>query len=170
MMKKLLLASLLVLYSFGAELTVSSDSKVRFSATKMLFVGVEGIFSEFGGTVDVVDGKISTIKGEVTIDSIATGDEERDGHLKELAWFDTATHPTMSFQSTSINAKTVVGNLTIKGITKEVTFDIVTQNIGDQTAQIELSSEVDRKDFGLDGNMSFIIKDNIVINLLLKAQ
>ncbi|EOA11069.1 YceI-like domain protein, partial [Porphyromonas gingivalis JCVI SC001] len=92
------------------------------------------------------------------IESIHTGNEQRDGHLKSGDFFDAASHPKLTFQSTSIEKKgddyKVAGDLTLKGVTKPVTLNVefggVQKSLYGQTvAGFEVTGKINRQDFGL---------------------
>ena len=171
-MKKILVTILFFLgvSLFGATYSVDKNSSsITFQATKLLFVGVEGKFSDFSGTIEVEDNKISSINGTVMINSIFTDNEKRDTHLNEADYFNSSLYPTMSFKSTSIQGDVLQGVLEIKTFEKELTLKLSDVSIDENNVTLKINGEVNRKDFELDGSMAGLINNEIQINLTLKA-
>ena len=122
---------------------------------------IRGDFGAVTGTVDY-DGKdITKAKVNATIDvkSISTRVEKRDEHLKTDDFLDVANHPTMTFVSTSITPAAggkynMTGNLTIRGTTKPVTFELTAPSgpittRGTTKIGASASGKINRKDFGV---------------------
>jgi polyisoprenoid-binding protein YceI len=108
-----------------------THSGVHFSIRHLMISTVRGSFSGVKGTIthDTDDPSATTMEAEVDISSINTNDEKRDGHLKSPDFFDAATHPVMTYKSTRVvkgtnSAFTVVGDLTLHGVTKPVTLEV----------------------------------------------
>ena len=94
--------------------------------------------------------------------SINTREPQRDEHLRSADFFDVANYPTMTFRSKRIDAAApedfkLTGDLTIHGVTKEVTFDVegptpsVKDPWGNMRAGVTATAKINRKDFGLFG-------------------
>ena len=110
--------------------------------------------------------------------SFDTGSADRDAHVKSGDFFDVETYPTMTFKATQITDDEITGDLTIKDVTKPVTFDYEFNGISDDPwggtrAGFEAQGEINRKDFGLSfdaaapgGNA--LVSDKIKINLDLE--
>jgi polyisoprenoid-binding protein YceI len=103
-------------------------SQLGFSVRHLGISIIRGTFDRFSGALFVGDDLASTVVAvEAEMESINTGNRDRDQHMHGSDWFDTANHPQMSFRSTSIvdaaGNYTMSGDLTIKGITHPVTFD-----------------------------------------------
>lgn len=138
-----------------------SHSEITFKVKHLVISTVSGKFSEFEGTVtaDKEDFSDAKVQFSAKIDSISTGNEQRDGHLKSPDFFDAASHPEMTFQSTSITSKggsdyELKGDLTIRGTTKPVTLQVEFGGIqndfyGNTVAGFELTGKINRQDFGL---------------------
>jgi polyisoprenoid-binding protein YceI len=103
----------------------------------------------------------TTVEASVDVTSINTSDENRDGHLRSADFFDTENHPTMDFHSTGVRYEggefLVDGDLTIRGITKPVTFDFEfggfgTDPYGNYKAGATAKTVINREDFGLTWN------------------
>ena len=154
-------------------------SKVTWAGSKVTGKH-EGGFSAFTGTVDVVDGAPEKSKVNVSIDATSlTSDQEKlTGHLKSGDFFDVAKHPRATFSSTEIKkggekgaTHTVTGNLTIKGITKSVTFP-ATLAVTADAATVDAEFAINRRDFSLNyaGMPNDLIRDDVVIKLAIRAK
>jgi polyisoprenoid-binding protein YceI len=156
------------------------------SASKVSWVGSkvtgkhDGGFGTFTGNVDVVDGAPEKSKVNVDIDaaSLTSDDPKLTGHLKSADFFDVAKHPKATFASTEVKkggekgaTHTVTGNLTIKGITKSVTFPATIQVTGD-AASVDAEFAINRRDFQLNyaGMPNDLIRDDVVIKLAIKGK
>ena len=136
-------------------------SEIHFKVKHMVVTTVTGNFGKFDATMesskdDLTDAKISF---EADIDSISTGNAQRDGHLKSDDFFSAAKYPKLKFVSTAFkkvdgeNYK-LEGNLTMKDTTKPVTLNVVyggtVKNMyGSTIAGFEMTGKINRKDFGL---------------------
>ena len=167
-MKKLNLIIALVSITFANAQTTwvfdQSHSSVRFSVDHMVISQVEGQFTSYDGNVKTTKDDFSDAEINLNIDlnSINTADEKRDGHLKSADFFDTANYPNMKFVSTSVtttaNGKyNLKGNLTLHGVTKEVTLAMsyggtVKDPWGNTKAGLKVTGKINRTDFGLKYN------------------
>jgi polyisoprenoid-binding protein YceI len=138
----------------------TAHSEIGFKVKHLVISTVSGKFNAFEGKLegepdDLTNAKISF---SADIESIHTGNEQRDGHLKSGDFFDAAAHPKLIFQSTSIEKKgddyKVNGDLTLKGVTKPVTLNVefggVQKSLYGQTvAGFEVTGKINRQDFGL---------------------
>lgn len=142
----------------------TAHTEVGFGVTHMMISKVRGRFTKFEGTFNF-DEKKSELKDiQVTIQtpSISTDNKDRDEHLSGKDFFDVAAFPTMTFKSTKIESKggkpvQVIGNLTMKGVTKPVTLDVeyrgsMTDPKGISHVGFAASGKISRKDFGLTWN------------------
>jgi polyisoprenoid-binding protein YceI len=139
----------------------TAHSRAQFTVRHLMISDIRGDFGAVSGTVEY-DGKdLATAKVKATIDvkSISTRVEKRDEHLKSDDFLDVANHPTMTFVSTAITPKgkgtyNMAGNLTIRGTTRPVTFEL-TQPAGPVTTRgttkigASASGRINRKDFGV---------------------
>jgi polyisoprenoid-binding protein YceI len=142
----------------------NSHSHVGFSVKHMMIATVRGEFKAYTGTLalDTDDITQSVITGEIDIASIDTRELKRDEHLRSADFFDAETYPKMTFKSKRIeqvdgNDYRIVGDLTIKGTTKEVVLDAEYAGIhkdpwGNTRTGFSLTGTIDRKDFGLGWN------------------
>jgi polyisoprenoid-binding protein YceI len=136
----------------------ASHSEVGFVARHLMVSKVRGTFTDVSGTVTVGE-ELTDSRADVTIAtaSVSTGAPDRDAHLRSGDFFDSETYPEMTFVSTSYDGETLVGDLTIKGITKQVTLDVdfggvATDPWGNEKAAFEASTEIDRTAWGLNWN------------------
>jgi len=142
----------------------SSHSSVHFSVRHLVIAKVRGSFARWSGTVQVPDGDFTKATVDVAIDasSIATGVEQRDAHLKSADFFDVAQYPELRFVGKRVEPRSdveidVVGDLTIKGITREVILRVEQHGQakdpwGNVRAAFTAKTSIDRKEFGLTWN------------------
>lgn len=170
-------------YTAGTYQLDPAHSKVGFEIPHLVISSVEGRFTTFTGSVDLADDFAkSKAKVDVDLSSIDTGVGKRDDHLKSPDFFDVAKYPKMTFESTEVVGKPeafkLKGNLTIRGITKPVTFDAkylgtVGDGYGNQKAAFSASTKINRKDFGLTWNNVVeagpVVGDEVTIDLRLQA-
>lgn len=142
----------------------SAHSEVTFSARHMMISKVRGRFNEFSGEINFNEDNPSASTVDVTIqaDSITTRNEDRDGHLKSADFLNVAEYPTITFVSTNVEQTDddegrLTGNLTIAGVTREVTLDVeyagqAQSPWGTISAGFSGSTKIDRRDFDLTWN------------------
>ena len=145
---------------FAGSYTVdTSHSNVGFSVKHMMITNVSGKFNDVSGTFEY-DEKTNTLKaleGEIIVASIDTANEERDTHLKQEDIFNAPKFPKITFKLTKVDGDKAFGDLTMKGITKNIELDLenggtVTDPWGKQRAGFELEGEISRKDFDITWN------------------
>lgn len=141
-----------------------SHSEVNFKVRHMLVSNVRGNFGSYSATIEAAGADFSdaVISFEAAIDSINTGNEQRDGHLKSPDFFDAASHPTMTFASRNVTVVSahemkVEGDLTIRGVTKPITLDVIYNGTvsgfgGVEIAGFEITGVINRFDYGLEWN------------------
>ena len=137
-------------------------SEIGFSVRHMAVSKVKGRFDKFEGSfVTAADPAASTVTVTVDAASINTYNEQRDGHMRSADFFEVETHPTWSFSSTGIKDEggelTLLGDLTIKGVTKPVVFSLEVVGIGPDAyggtrAGFSAKAEINRNDFGVSFN------------------
>lgn len=166
-MKHLFLVSLASATVFGTPWKIDdSHSIARFKVRHLLVTNVSGTINGMKGTIDI-DDKTATLKVvDVTLDAstINTNNEKRDAHLKDPDFFDVKNHPTITFKAKKITKKggkyTLVGDLTMRGKTKEVTFKNgeLTKAIKDpwgvQRRGFVTTTKINRQDFGVSWNQT----------------
>lgn len=160
-----------------------AHSKVGFEVPHLVISTVEGSFREFEGSIELgKDFSKSKVNSKISIASIDTGVGQRDDHLKSADFFDAAKHPQMTFKSVSIkgdpNSFKMVGDLTIRGVKKRVTFDgnylgAVTDGYGQRKVAFQAKTKINRKDFGLTWNnmveVGPVVGDDVTIELKIQA-
>ncbi len=136
-------------------------SEITFKVKHLMITNVTGSFQNFSASMTAASEDFSdaAISFEAAIASISTGNEQRDTHLKSEEFFDATNFPTLNFVSSALTKKagsnyTLIGNLTLKGITKEVTLDVefggtMTDFYGQFKAGFEISGTINRSEFGL---------------------
>jgi len=136
-------------------------SEVLFKVKHLVITTVTGKFKNFTGKVETENNDFTNAQIQFTADvnSIDTGAEARDNHLKSGDFFDAENHPELSFVSTGFekrsDAYVLNGDLTIRGITKPVSLDVEFLGVekdpfyGKTKAGFELNGKIHRKDFGL---------------------
>jgi polyisoprenoid-binding protein YceI len=160
-----------------------SHSSASFSVRHMMIAKVHGGFEKISGTLKYNSTDPAKSQIEVAIDaaSINTRDPQRDTHLKSADFFDVEKFPHLTFKSKSIeraggNSLRIVGDLTIHGVTKEVTLEAESpsQEMKDPFGNIRIgtsaTAKLNRKDFGLMWNAAleaggFLVGDDITINV-----
>jgi polyisoprenoid-binding protein YceI len=156
-----------------------ASSKVTWVGSKVTGKH-DGGFSTFKGTVDLPDGTPEKGKVDVEIDatSITSDQEKLTGHLKSPDFFDVEKNPKATFASTEIKkggdkgaTHTITGNLTIKGITKSVSFP-ATIALTPDAATVDAEFAINRRDFSLNyaGKPNDLIRDDVVIKLTIRAK
>jgi polyisoprenoid-binding protein YceI len=136
-------------------------TEIGFKVKHLVISTVSGKFTSFEGKMEAEKKDFSDAKiyFSADVNSIHTGNEQRDVHLKSADFFDAAKFPKLTFTSTSVELKAgseykITGNLTIKGITKPVVLTSEhggTQKDfqGNDVAGFELSGKINRQDYGL---------------------
>jgi len=142
-----------------------AHSAAHFSVRHLMISNVRGEFTKLSGSALINPADPAKSSVEITIEaaSLNTREPQRDEHLRSADFFDVANHPTLTFRSKRIEALAaetfkLTGDLTIRGVTKEVTFDVegptasVTDPWGNVRAGVSASAKINRKDFGLAWN------------------
>ncbi len=142
-----------------------AHSHIGFEVKHMMVSKVKGSFDSYEANIeadDLTDLTTATIEFKIDVDSIDTRNEDRDNHLKSDEFFDVEKYPTIEFKSTNIKKEDddeyeVTGDLTIKGITKQVTFDVEYGGKGKNPWGVdvygfEAEAKIDREQFGLTWN------------------
>ena len=138
----------------------ASHSEVGFSARHLMVSKVRGQFKDFAAIVTIAQPfERSTVEATVQLASIDTNSSDRDAHLRSADFFDVENNPAMTFTSTKVTNDSLEGDLTIKGITKAVSFDLEFAGIsadpwGGTRAGFEATTEINRKDFDLTWNVA----------------
>ncbi|MBD8036361.1 polyisoprenoid-binding protein [Solibacillus sp. A46] len=141
-----------------------SHSTIGFEVKHMMVSKVKGHFNSYTADVeaaDLTDLTTASIQFGINVASISTNNEDRDNHLKSPDFFSTDEYPEILFNSTNISKAgddyKVTGDLTIKGITNTVTFDVEfggkgVNPWGVEVYGFEAETKINREDFGLTWN------------------
>jgi polyisoprenoid-binding protein YceI len=155
--------------------------QVRHLVTK-----VRGRFSDFEGTIQLHEAtpELSSVQFTVSAASVDTNEKDRDTHLRSADFFDVEQHPTLTFRSTRILKKSdtsfdVIGDLTIRGVTKPITLPVThlgkaKDPWGNEKIGFEAETTLNRKDFGLLWNAAletggFLVGDDVKVTLSIQA-
>jgi len=186
---KLFLTLALTGFMATAQTTWNVDnahSSVRFTIAHMVISEVEGTFSTFTGSINQTTADFSKATFNLNIDvaSVNTNNAKRDGHLKGVDFFEVASYPNIAFKSTSVVKKdnkkyTLKGDLTMHGVTKPISFDLVyTGTIkdpwGGTRAGFKATGTISRADFNLKYNSAMdnggvLIGDEVTFNIKLET-
>jgi polyisoprenoid-binding protein YceI len=138
---------------------------VQFSAKHMMVTTVRGKFTDVEGSLTLDESNPAASGGSfsVKVASVNTGVEQRDGHLRSADFFDAERYPEITFVSTALeprrgNDYAVTGDLTIRDVTKPVTFDVeylgTYQGFQGRRAGFHATTKLNREDFGLTWNVA----------------
>jgi polyisoprenoid-binding protein YceI len=171
-------------YIAGTWNADTTHSEVGFSVRHMMVSKVRGKFTTWEATI--VTGETpqsSSLTASIQLDSIDTGNADRDGHIKSADIFNVAEHNVMTYTSTGITQKgddwLVDGNLTLHGVTKPVQLKVEFNGItgdpyGGTRSGFSATTEISRGDFGIEFNMPMdgggvVIGDKVNIALEIEA-
>lgn len=158
-------------------------TEVGFSVRHLMVSKVRGRFTKFEGELVTAANPLeSSVTATIDLDSIVTGDENRDGHLRSGDFFDVANHPAMTWRSTGVrqvgDRYVVDGELTLHGVTRNVPLDVelngfIESPMGTRVG-FSATGELSRKDFGIDIDMPLdgggvVIGDKVSLNLEVEA-
>jgi polyisoprenoid-binding protein YceI len=176
--------------------TIATSTKTTYAIDKAhseatfqvrhLLTKVRGRFSDFEGTIDYDEQSPERSSVNVTIQaaSIDTNERDRDTHLRSADFFDADKFPTLAFRSPTITRKgdqrfDVAGDLTIRGVSRPVTFDVTflgkaKDPWGNERIAFEAEATINRKEFGLNWNAAletggFLVGDEVKISLSVQA-
>jgi polyisoprenoid-binding protein YceI len=159
-------------------------SEVGFSVRHLMLSRVRGRFEKFEGEIVTTDDILET-RATITVDlnSIDTGNADRDNDLRSANYFEVDKYPTMTYRSTSIKAEgdhfVAEGDLTVKGTSRSVPLQVEFNGIspdpwGGTRAGLSATGEINRKDFGLTFDMpmeggGLVVGDRIKLELEIEA-
>lgn len=166
-----------------------THSVAEFSARHMMITTVKGTIPEMSGvvTIDQKNPQNSSVQVELSAASIDTRSEDRDTHLRSADFLHVEEFPTMSFRSTAVEGAEmksgtdfrVLGELTIRGVTREVALDATFEGAGrdpwgGDRVSFAAKTKIDRRDFGLTWNSALetggvLVSNDIKISLEVQA-
>jgi polyisoprenoid-binding protein YceI len=171
-------------YVAGTWVIDPIHSDVSFTVRHMMISKVRGRFSKFEGTIRTGDDFAdSSVEASIDMGSIDTNNEQRDGHIRSADFFDAATYPTMSYRSLRVRPSgdgyVVEGDLTLHGVTRGVDLALDLNGFtkdpyGGTRAGFTATTEIDRKDFGINTNLPMdgggaVVGDKVQISLEIEA-
>jgi polyisoprenoid-binding protein YceI len=168
---------------FGAD-TYTIDpahTSFDFSVKHMMISSVPGNFDKFDGQIIYSPKDLDNSKVDITIQaaSINTRNDQRDTHLKSPDFFDAAKFPVITFVSTKFTPRAITGDLTMKGVTKEITIPVkiagpVKTMMGGQAIGITGHIMINRQDYGINWNKTLdqggvAVSNNVFISVSIEA-
>lgn len=164
----------------------AAHTDVGFAVKHMMISTVKGRFADLSGTIALDEADLAGSSVEVTINaaSVDTRQEQRDAHLRSADFFDVETYPTLTFRSRRVESIgngqfRVVGDLTIRGVTREVVLEAADEGRGkdpwgNERAGFSAKTVIDRRDFGLTWNAALetggiLVGNDIRISLEVEA-
>lgn len=159
-------------------------SEVGFSVRHMMVSKVRGRFTSFTGQlVTAEDPTASSVTAEIDLESISTGNEQRDAHIRSADFFEVETYPTMTYRAAGVRVEddeyVLDGELTLKGITKSVPLYLELNGFGPDPyggtrAGFTATGEINRRDFGVNfsapmANGGAVVGDKISLHLEIEA-
>jgi polyisoprenoid-binding protein YceI len=144
----------------------SAHSEINFTVRHMMISNVRGRFEKFSGTVEFDESYPANSSVDVQIEaaSISTREPQRDGHLRSPDFLNVEEHPYITFKSKRVeveseNKARITGDLTIRGLSREVVLDVeysgtARSPFGTENAGFSASTRINRKDWGLVWNVA----------------
>jgi polyisoprenoid-binding protein YceI len=178
-MKKILttfiFSSLTVLIFAQTYKPADDGSKVKF-VIKNFGINTGGSFNGLGGTINFDPANLAAASFDVTVDAktVDTDVESRDNHLRGEEYFNVEKFPTLNFKSTKVTKTNsndflyMFGNITIKGVTKEIKFPFKAAP-KDDGFLFEGTFKLNRRDFGVGGS-SLSLSDDLTVTLSVFAK
>jgi polyisoprenoid-binding protein YceI len=144
--------------------TAKAHASINFRIKHLGFSWLTGRFDDFSGTFtfDEANPEASKVKVVVNTDSVNSNQAERDKHLRNKDFLDTAEFPTATFESTAVkldgDKATITGNLTLHGVTKEIAIEAVRVGGGEDPwggyrQGFSGTTRIPLKDFGMTFNL-----------------
>ncbi|QTX04726.1 YceI family protein [Agromyces archimandritae] len=171
-------------YRVGTWNIDPTHSEVGFSIRHLMISKVKGKFERFTATFTTAEDPLdSSVTASAEVASVDTNEPNRDAHLRTGDFFEAETYPTIDFVSTGVRVEDgdfkVDGDLTIRGITKPVTFDFEFGGFGgdpygNYKAGATAKTRINREDFGLSYNAALetggvLLGDTVTITIELQA-
>jgi polyisoprenoid-binding protein YceI len=159
-------------------------SEVGFSVRHMMVSKVRGRFTKFSGEIVTAPNPLqSSVRAEIDLSSIDTGQEQRDNHIRSADFFEVETYPTMTYTSQGMRLEdgeyVMDGDLTLKGVTKRVPLRLELNGFspdpyGGYRAGFTATGEIDRRDFNVSfnapmANGGVVVADKIHLHLEIEA-
>lgn len=160
-----------------------AHTTIGFKVKHLMITNVKGVFERFTGAVVIDEKDITKSKVNVSIEiaSINTNIAKRDEHLRSGDFFDAAKYPVMTFDSTKVERTgadklKVTGNLTVRGVTKQVVMTVegptgeMKSPFGDLRRGASAAATINRQDFGVSWNKKldgggFVVGDDVLVSI-----
>jgi polyisoprenoid-binding protein YceI len=157
-----------------------AHTHVGFVARHLVVSKVRGSFGEVAGTITIADEPLqSSVEVTIGAGSITTGQADRDKHIRSGDFLDLENHPNITFKSTRVashsgNEFLLVGDLTIRGVTREVSLEVefdggARDGYGREVIAFSAKTEIDREDFGITWNMA-METGGVVVGKVVKIE
>lgn len=162
-----------------------THSSIEFVARHLVAAKVRGRFTGFSGTIEIAEETMgSSASVEIDVATIETGVADRDTHLRSPDFFDVENHPTATFTTSTVRSAaggnyTLVGDLTLAGVTRPVELSLVyggevTDPWGNTRLVFSAETELNREDFGLTWNQALetggvLVGKTVVIEIEIQA-
>ena len=169
----------------GTYVLDPSHTRIGFVARHLMVTKVRGSFGEFDGSITIAEDLAkSTAQATIRALSIETGVADRDAHLRSGDFLEAEKYPELTFANARVVAQkgtkfAVLGDLTIKGVTKEVELTVeldgvVTDPFGNEKLAVSARTEINREDFGMSWNAALetggvLVSQKIVIEIEAQA-
>ena len=169
----------------GTYVLDPGHTRIGFVARHLMVTKVRGAFREFEGSITIGDDTAaSTAQATIQTASIDTGTPDRDTHLVSGDFLEVEKFPTISFANAKVVSQKgtdfkVTGDLTIKGVTREVTLDVELDGVakdpwGNEKLAVTARTEIDREDFGMTWNVALetggvLVSKKVVIEIEAQA-
>jgi polyisoprenoid-binding protein YceI len=192
-MKITILAAFCAIFALALQPAVAQStwaidpahSAAQFQVKHLMISTVRGEFGKISGTIQFDGSNYATIQAEASIEvtSINTREPKRDDHLRSADFFDAATYPKITFKSKRVekisgNKFSLIGDLTMRGVTKEVALSVEASPIvkgmnGESRIGAQATTRVNRQDYGIKWNRSLdaggvVVGDEVPITLDLE--
>ncbi len=163
----------------------TAHSEIGFKVKHMMFTNVSGNFEKFDASIETEGDDFTTAKFDFSgdIDSISTGNADRDNHLRSADFFDAGQFPKLNFKSTSFSKidegdYTLTGDLTLHGVTKTVKLDVEFGGLakdpwGNTKVGLSATGKINRKDWNLNWNSALetggvLVGEEVKLNIELQ--
>ncbi len=171
-------------YAAGTWSIDPVHSTVEFVVRHMMVSKVRGKFRAFSGTLVTGENPLeSSVTAEIDLNSIDTGQEQRDNHIRSADFFEVETYPTMTYRSTGIRQDggdfVLDGQLTLKGVTRDVPLKLEVNGFGPDAyggtrAGFSATGEINRRDFGVNFSAVMetggaVVSDKVTLHLEIEA-
>lgn len=165
----------------------TAHSEIGFKVKHLMISTVRGLFEKFEGSVSAEDETFNNAQVSFSADiaSLTTRNTQRDAHIHSPDFFDEANFPKVTFVSTSVKAGAegkleIVGDLTMRGVTKSITLDgaltgVANDLYGGHVAAFEVSGKINRQDFGVSWNAALeaggvVVSDTVDLEAMIEAK